>query len=144
MSVALPLSASVLICEKVLREDDGVISAIRIVDLFHFWVDPKIPIESQTVKMTLLMRVVLTPSDAQKEHSFDIKLIRPSGETNKLGTLTAKNVISIYPNIPQGTTINAFLDVVPREEGTHYVVVALDGEDVAKTPFTLVKKSSQT
>jgi len=132
------ISASALTCEKILREEDGVISAIRIVDLFTVSINPNIPIEQQPVQMSLLIRVMLAPNDSG-DHRLSVKLVRPDGEVAELGTLFAGKIETQYPGTPIGLTLNAGLQIVPRQEGTHYAIAVLDGDEVVKTGFTLRK-----
>ena len=60
------ISATFVICERALREADGVLSAIRIVD--YFVAPPpeilaEVPLERQAVQMTILGGIRVTRDD---------------------------------------------------------------------------------
>ena len=131
------ISCFLLICQRAMQEKDGVYSAFRIVDIF--FVDPiaEVPLERQAVQLTFLGSVRGYPGDAT-EHTVSIRLIRPDGDVTVLNeskaTLEAKEA---YRDLPRGLNVVGEIGVIPKQMGTHYITLTLDGEEVTRVPFTL-------
>jgi hypothetical protein len=134
------ISARLLICEKILVEMDGVLSAIRLVDVFYFSAPPEIPREQIVVPMFILATgYFLSPDDSK--HSLELRLIRPDGESTAF--FTQNDVVAALPGIagvPRGFSVVASVSVAAKQIGTHYVSAVLDGEEVARGAFTLLEQ----
>jgi Family of unknown function (DUF6941) len=130
------LAATMLACERILHESDGVVSAIRIIDILTFTPSEEVPIERQRTPVHVLARV-LTSADDEAEHVVRMSLVRPDGKRVEMGEAFRG---AIPPpkvaGVPRGLTINAQIDVVPTE-GTHWIVASFDGEDVSRTPLSV-------
>ena len=87
-----------------------------------------------------------SPED-QAEYTAQLQLVRPNGDiktilesmTTALAELPVK-----YPGAPRGFTLLAQIGVVPSQMGIHYFVLALNGNEVAKVAFTLVRTQGVT
>jgi hypothetical protein len=137
----MPLPAKILehtlfICEKVLHEQDGVLSAIRIVDLFY--VDTAtatdIPPERRAIKMAVVFRVRIAD---QEEHTVKLSLMRPNGQMASIVETPPTRAESRIPEVAAGINGTAEIAVLAREMGTHYFILYCDGIEVARTIFTL-------
>lgn len=131
------LSLNVLICEKLLVEQDNVISAIRIVEVFNIPVNPEVPLDRQGPSMVILASGKVPPDD-ESEHWVELFLVRPNGESSAIG----ESLRSVFPgqaqsDFPRGFTIGFHLVVLAKQMGTHYIVVNFDGEEVRRVPFIL-------
>lgn len=133
-------SVSVLICEKILQEEDGTCSAIRIVDTFLVSLVPDVPVEKQSMDLQIL--VVVKTTDLA-EHSFRLGVIRPDGESRDAGTTVPVVSTTSDPRSPGGFNVVTKLGLVPRQFGTYYLSVVLDDEEVARKPFTLLQQKSE-
>jgi hypothetical protein len=72
------------LCEKVLREADGVLSLIRVVDIITQRVSgPDAPDHMPDLRVPLFLVVVLTPDSVLGAHDITIIPQLPSGETMK-------------------------------------------------------------
>jgi hypothetical protein len=136
------ISASVLLCQNALTEPDGVISAIRIVDIFFVSEKPADAPENLLPLVQAYACVILkTVPHYTEEHVIQLKLINTIGEVSNLGEpitlpFAAKPGMQ---DVPGGISINAQLNIGVKRLGTCYVCVHLDGEEIARTPFTLLK-----
>lgn len=133
------ISATALICEKVLREDDDVISAIRLVDVFQFKRDTNIPPEIQAVTMHVLVLLKFKP-ESTASHNIRLRLLRPSGQLiDATKPVEVSHQPSRYPTAVRGAVLNALAPVLTKEEGLHWWVVYLDDEEAARAGFTLLE-----
>ena len=138
------ISANVMVCERILHEADGVISAIRLVDLFTVSEPgPDAPAGVVPgVQAYALVMFKATPEHTA-EHSLEIKLLNTAGELVSLGdpaNVTFSTLPELEGKVPKGMTINIQLNLAVKRYGTCYICVSLDGEEVARTPFTLQQK----
>lgn len=137
------ISASALLCERVLRETDGVVSAIRVVDLFQFIRLPEVPIDNQGVDMRILVLMKF------KETSLGpcrvgFVLTRPDGT---LGEPQYTEVSLVPPTTPYthvGLTLSVQVVVIPKQEGAYYWTILLDGAELTKVPFTLLERKQES
>lgn len=139
------IAANLIICEKVLAEQSGVMSAIRIVDVFAFTANPKSPRDKQGVKLTVLSSVRLKPEDAS-EHSFELKVVFPDGSS----AIAAKAIETSppvesrrFPQFPTGLNVLGEIGISTTQTGTHYLCFLFDGIQVARTPFSLVEAKDE-
>ena len=77
-----PFVLMATLCERVLKEADGVLSIIRVVDrIDHTAVGPDAPREMPEVRSPLTLAVILVPGAATGRHEITIVVELPSGET---------------------------------------------------------------
>jgi hypothetical protein len=124
------------LCEKILQEKDDVLTYIRNVELFNVVIVPEVPIERQGPTMTVVIIGKVRPNDTT-EHTVQLHLIRPSGETKIVGDEVKAVFTSRLPEYPGGFNIVQQMTVSAKEMGLHYMAVLFDGEEVARTPFML-------
>ena len=134
------ISLSLLICERVLTEADAVMSAVRIVDVFFVTRIPELPPEKQAVPMQALLVCKFRHGDKEK-HTMQLQLERPDRTIQTIGDVV-KDVVgsSRFPEAPGGFNIAVQAGIIPKQLGTHYIVVLLDGVEVAREPFTLLER----
>ena len=133
------ISASVLICENILQEADGVLSAIRIVDLFRITRNPEVPLDKQSVPMRLLIQTNFRSSVMVGAHHIRLDLTRPDG-TITPGPQEVEVIVSppLVPTAYQGMAVGIQAGVIPKQDGAHHWTVFFDGEELGKAPFTLL------
>jgi hypothetical protein len=132
------ISANTVICETILTEDSGVVSAIRIVDVFQYVRHPTVPLEQQVITVRIL-GIVRTKIGDTAEHIIGVNVLRPDEEHGEIHEVFRGPMPTKVPEAPGGFTVQAVVGVVPRKQGTHYGIVYFDGVEVARTPFTLVE-----
>lgn len=145
-------SAYVLICERFLAENDGVMSAIRIVDLF--FVPEKLfgvpdDVVFQLIQPRALIVIKAIPGHIEA-HAVRVRLINTIGESSIL----AEQVLTFgtkpgFEEAPGTINIAMQLNLGVRRFGTCYVCVDVDGEEVARASITLApltppQKDSET
>jgi hypothetical protein len=136
--------ASAVLCEKVLMEDDGIASAIRMVDVVFVKLDPSVAPELRPPVMLTLLAAMRFEPLVFEDHSFEVDLIRPDGEkVQLLERQLVKAQPSKFPGAPHGFTARLQFGLVPRNLGTCFITAKLDGEVVARVPLTLLEAPSE-
>ncbi len=132
------ISVTVLLCERVLNEKDGVLSVIRLVDTFE--IDQEhLPPEGQRppILMHVLILAKFLPSQGGTTHAVQLKIVRPDGQVTDVGAVTSGSTPSGKGDASVGVNVIVPLGVIPNQFGMHYVECVLDGQTVARMPFTL-------
>jgi hypothetical protein len=138
------ISASVFVCRYTLQEPDGVVSAIRIVDVFYVSEKPpEFPESAVPIVQAFACVIIRTVPDHTEEHSLQVKMINTVGEINDLSAPLQVKLAGMVENAPGGATINLQLNIGVKRFGTCYVCVYLDGEEVARAPITLQHKPDE-
>ncbi|HTX38633.1 MAG TPA: hypothetical protein VME43_26590 [Bryobacteraceae bacterium] len=132
------ISATVLICEKILVEKDEVPSAIRLADTFCFRKNPERPEETPIVLVNGFFMIRFVPN-APIEHSLELRLVRPDGETQTIGGPNDARAEVRTPDTPIGFNAPFGFGLRAREPGIYYVTALLDGAEVAKAGFSLIE-----
>ena len=129
---------SAFLCEKVLFEQDNIISAIRIVDIFQ------VPegVDSTTLTITFFAVVSLRSVPVpDAEVDVGVTLVRVSGERERLPYAT-RNPFKLResspdPSLPGGISLIMQFQIVPKNFGICYLEVYVDGEVATTIPFTI-------
>ena len=131
------LSANLILCEKVLRETDGIASAIRVVDVIRFDVPANQDPTKGRVDLSLFAQVKTDPGFSEKL-SVQLYLVRPDGNRQPAGGPYAVNAATALPDSAGGFSVTGHIAIVTQQTGIHYLVLTVEGTDIAKTAFTLV------
>jgi hypothetical protein len=116
--MAGPYLSVAVLCEKVLREQNGVFSAIRIVDrstITH--VGPDVPDEMPPTKVDLTALVILKAGDARGRYALRLQPERPSG--HKMDPLDFAIRFDAGPD--QGQALVLPLQMEVDEEGLYWL-----------------------
>jgi hypothetical protein len=139
------LSATALVCERVLLETDQVASAIRIVDVFTVAIAPDLPPDAAPLIQTYVLAVMKSVPGHTGEHAMRLRLINTVGESSTLIEDQAKfEAKPGQEELPHSISIVAQLNLSVKRFGTCYVCIDIDGEEIARTPFTVVQKQAET
>jgi hypothetical protein len=133
------VTIDLLICDRILVEADGVLSAIRLVDVF--FVDPETP--DGGVEKVLPMQILITSKFTQgaaKNHIVELALIRPDGERKPMVEPREVVIEAKYPDLPSGFNVLLHAAVKVKQLGTHQLVLSVDGEELRQAPFTLLPR----
>ncbi len=140
------ISVSLLVCERVLRELDNVLSAIRVVDVFYI---PQKPPEAAgdlypIIQAHALASLRTTPGYSGK-HVIRLRLINTVGESSVIGQedLLFQNKPELE-NAPSGGYITAQVNFGVKRFGTCYFCLDVDGEEISRVPITLVQMPTET
>ena len=132
------ISTTLLLCERALVEADGVFSAIRIVDVAHA-AEPVSATEGPFERIQLSIFAVIKATIGHlDEHLIELTLQNAVGEFTPL-VATKMNFSSKMADAPPAVSLNGQLNLAVRNFGTCYVLLSLDGKEVARTPLTLLK-----
>jgi hypothetical protein len=130
-----PIVTVACLCERVLREEDGVLSAIRILDRFIIRSDKPV-----TVQATALVCLRSGALEGKSEVSLEMR--SPSGRLAKLPQR--------FPILLKGKTHGANLIVgllIPgnqMEFGEHAVDVFWNGKPLTTIPFEITQAQART
>lgn len=122
-----------LICERILREQDGVISAIRIIDrLTHTIVAPSMPEELPKVAYPLTFLISLKSGRARGRHNIALAMEDPSGKKKKLFAQSLQ-----LEGEHRGANWIIQANVNFSMEGLYWFDVSLEDEILTRMPFKL-------
>lgn len=127
-------------CERVIQDaTDGVPSVIRLVDVFLL---PEDRPADQAIGFFMFVTVKFKVGFIPGKTPFTFTLIRSNGEREKIAEQTADPPQKQVPG-PSGIGVVLQVGIIPRNMGTAYIEVAIDGDIIATVPFTLVPLSQQ-
>jgi hypothetical protein len=138
------ISVSAFVCEKILKESDGVLSAIRIIDVFMVRDQHPARPEGEFPTVQTFACVLIKASPGKYEHSLRVKMQNSAGEINELGepfNLTLENKQGMG-DIPTGASIQIELNIAVKRYGTYALIIYIDGEEASRVPFTILQQTS--
>ena len=148
MPIVEPLATTLILSEKVLNEADGVLSAIRMADLYYVPRLPSVLAENQVVLMTVLIGCRFPPDDMSK-HSLSLRLTRPDGTEKDVdfGTPLEVSLAEIpikVPGAPRAFNVVSPWGVKATHMGLHRLTLFVDGNEATKALFTLAPAPAET
>jgi hypothetical protein len=136
---ALPFVSSATVCERVLRENDGVPTLVRLVDTFYFDHEPALAAAGMKAGCEFSIVVGLKSGPAKGKFSLSLSMRPPKGHTKQL---------AVWPIVLEGGThgLNAVVNFgLPFEvEGTYWFDVLFEGERLTSIPVTLRRRPSSS
>lgn len=139
------ISVSAFLCERVLTEADGVMSAIRIVDLFYVRDLPADQKGQALPQIRFYACVFFKSKPGKYPHSVQTKLQQVDGTVQLLGE---ESVVmeskSGAEELPGGVTIQVELNIAVSQLGTCYLCLYLDGDEVVRIPFSVLPEQSKS
>jgi hypothetical protein len=147
------ISANIFVCERVLIETDNVLSAIRLVDVFTLSkAPPEFAInlkegdpaffELPMIQLWVAANIKAYPGYTGS-HSVQIKLINTAGEISDIGEPRVEKFDSKWPEAHPSLGVVAQLRLAVRRLGSCYLCLFVDGEELARVPFTLALAAAQ-
>jgi hypothetical protein len=126
-----PYVALAVFCERVLREADGSISLIRIIDrITHAERGPNPPSEMPEVHFPLELVISLRAGTARGRHDITITPEQPSGETLHPITLSVN-----LEGEGRGVNVHSRIDIPYRFEGLYWFNVLYDDQVITRIPL---------
>jgi len=130
-----PYLAAAFLCERVLGEQDGVFSFIRVVDRrTHTVVGPDAPEAMPAITIDWYLVLLWKAGSARGRQEATLQIEAPSGlrvgDTQRLPVL--------FEGEDRGVQIVAQLGLQLQEEGLYWIDVRLDHRPVTRIPFRLV------
>lgn len=127
-----PYLNSAVLCEKVLQEQDGVASLIRIVDrLLVSASGPEGAIAAQPVSLVAFIN--LKSGDARGSHDVVIQQESPSGIRQQEVRLSV-----LFEGEDRGVNLVMGINFIATEEGLHWFDIGLDETFVTRIPLRVV------
>lgn len=118
-------------CERVLREADGVLSLIRVIDIItHTERGPDPPYEMPEVHYPLFLSITLKSGTARGRHEITVIPEQPSGETLKPITLSVN-----MEGEGKGVNITSRIDLPYKMEGLYWFNVQFDHQTITRLPL---------
>jgi hypothetical protein len=118
-------------CERVLREGDGVLSLIRIVDVItHTERGPNPPNEMPEIHFPLELVIALKSGTARGRHDITITPEQPSGETLQPITVSVN-----MEGEGKGVQFHSRFDIPYKFEGLYWFNVLFDGQVITRIPL---------
>ena|SRR6266850_5369173 len=148
------VSTSAFICERILREEDGALSAIRIVDVFYVPATEQIAEDAvhnliAKINAVNFHLVVVLRSKTEGQARLNLSFINPAGDESPIKMHGVPEMLVFKSNfpgtkIPPSQTLNLHLGLPIRPLGTYLALVRLDEQIVTSVPFTLLVHPSQS
>lgn len=118
-------------CERILREADGVLSLIRMVDVVtHTENRPDAPEEMPAFHYPLTLVLTLKSGEARGRHDISITPVQPGGES--LGTITASIRLE---GEGRGANIVSPIDLPYTQEGLYWFDIHLGQDILTRIPL---------
>ena len=125
-----PHIQAALICERVLQEQDGVSTAVRIIDRVFFGV----PEGGTPTPQPVTMMVGLKSGDARGSFKVEIRLEKPSGEQSPFLPPAAV----LLEGEERGVNLVANILFEPEMEGLYWFDVLFENERITRVPLRAV------
>lgn len=116
-------------CEKVLKEGDGVMSLIRVVDRVTFTVAAGATPQAYPLFVVIMFK----SGDAQGTHPIALRSVGPSGQP--LGTF---EMPALFEGRDRGVSVVIQFAFQPAEEGLHWFDVLVDGQPFTRIPLRAI------
>jgi hypothetical protein len=118
-------------CERILREADGVISLIRVVDtITHNERGPNAPEEMPEFHYPLFLIIILKSGTARGRHEITITPEQPSGETLQPMTMSVN-----MEGEGKGVNITSRIDIPYRLEGLYWFNIQFNKQIITRIPL---------
>lgn len=136
-----PYVLAALICEKVLQEKDGALSAIRIIDrVTRTFFGPEPPSKMEPFPYSFMMLFILKPGQSPGSHTLSVQPIKPSNERLPLTKMT----LILEPPEDRGANYVMNVNLNIDEQGMWRFEAKLDDRLVGLIPFNVMYLPQQT
>lgn len=126
-----PYIQAALICERVLQEQDGVVSAIRVIDRVHFVASPDGQLLNPQHPITFL--ISFKAASARGRYTIEVEREKPSGERSPVLQAPA-----FFEGEERGVNLIVQAVFEPDQEGLYWFDVLFEGERVTRIPLRAI------
>ncbi|MGO9974196.1 MAG: hypothetical protein ACLP01_15625 [Solirubrobacteraceae bacterium] len=126
-----PFIQTAVICERVLTEQDGAVSAIRIIDRVYFAADPTGRPLNAIHPIWFL--IALKSGGARGRYSVQVVREKPSGEREPI-----LEVPVLFEGEERGPNVVVQAGFQPDQEGLYWFDVMFQGERITRMPLRAV------
>ena len=130
-----PYLAAAVLCEKVLQEKDGVLSAIRLVDRFIITASgTEPPGQMPKVNISITALIIFKSGNARGSRTVTIRAIKPSG------FVLPDTLLSMFleGEDDRGVSLIANIVLEDSEEGVYWFEVLCNDDFVTRMPLRVV------
>src|ERR1035437_9698820 len=140
------LSITALVCERVLLEADGVASAIRVVYVFYISPPPSLAPDTLQIIQAYALVILKSVPGYAGEHALRVRLINTVGESSTIAEDSHAEFAAKpgFEELPHSINVVVQLNIGVKRFGICYICLDIDGEEVARTPLTLLQKHPET
>ena len=134
----LPLVTAALICERVIQEKDGVLSAIRIVDRAEVKVqttEPNVNIQDVVPGVQFNGLISLKSGSFKGSAVLSVEGQSPSGKTKSLGDYP----VTLEGEDDNGQNLVLNLMIASKEDGLHWFNIRFNGTLLTRIPLRLTR-----
>lgn len=129
-----PYLAMAVLCEKVLTEQDGVISVIRIIDRMTIaTAGPDVPDEMPPTPLQLAAVVAFRSGEARGRYSVTLRPEDPSGRQ-----LPSLEMPIHFEGEERGANMLVNFNFVAELEGLYWIDVIFQGDVVTRIPLRVI------
>lgn len=133
----LPYITAALLCERVLQETDGTVSAVRIVDRVQYRLEPQLPPHVKPmISVQALVSIKSGPVTGQ--HTLKIISERPSGERRDVHAQPVE-----LRGKDHGINLILNIGIGIDQDGLYWFDVLFDGELLTKFPLVVMPLPEQ-
>jgi hypothetical protein len=129
-----PYLTGAFLCEKVLQEKDGVLSAIRIIDRFISSAGVDAPAQLPPIQISGQLIIMFKSGDARGSYTVGIRPVTPSGRV----TPTLSVPILFEGDADRGSNLNLAVGFEAKEEGVYWFDILLNDELVTRVPVRVI------
>ena len=130
-----PYLKAALLCEKVLRESDGVHTLVRVIDRFVTHIPSGQNVDTMPVSFFLVL--MFTSGFANQKMKIKSEIRSPSGQT-----ITAVTNDVFFQGGDQGCNIIGEVKMDLIEEGLYWIEVSVNGQLQTKVPLRWLKQQT--
>lgn len=138
----LPYVTAALICERVIQEKDGVLSAIRIVDRAEVKVlvnDPDVKLQDVAPGISLSGLISIKSGSFKGDGVISVEGETPSGTTKQLADFPVK----LEGDDDSGQNVVLALVIGVKEDGLHWFNIRFNNSLLSRIPLRLVRVLEQ-
>lgn len=130
-----PYLSAALLCEKVLVEQDGVKSAIRIIDrVTHTVAGPSPPAQMEPFEHEMSLLIKLKSGSARGVYPLRVVFVKPSGES----PVPMEQPVNFEGEEDRGVDVIASLKIAFDLTGIYWFEIYLAGNIVTRVPFRVI------
>lgn len=128
-----PYLVAAVLCENVLIEQDGVVSAIRIVDRITVTPGLGAPESMPPMPIQLKCLIILKAGVAQGSYPVKVTVTGPSGQEAHLATLPV-----LFEGNDRGVNLNLAMNFVAQQEGLYWFGVFVHEQILTRVPLRIL------
>jgi hypothetical protein len=136
-----PYLTAAVLCEKVLREQDGVLSAIRMVDqVTQAATGPEVPAQMPPMTVNLTALLVIRSGEARGRHTISVRPEDPSGVRSQAADVSVQ-----FLGEDRGPSLLLDVALEVTQEGLYWIDVILNDQTLlTRMPLRVIYQPQRT